>query len=105
MDNFPELPNLHDLYETYGGRGFQIVSVSFDEDVDAVLEFRRENWDMPWLHVHVPDAWEDEAISPFEVFGIPKIILVGADGTIIGTDDDVRGANLQETLARVLAVQ
>ncbi len=97
-----ELPNLHELYETYGGRGFEIVSFSFDEAPDAVTEFRQEDWEMPWIHVHVPDAWENEAIHPFEVFGIPKVILVGTDGVILGTDDDVKGERLRETLARVL---
>ncbi len=97
-----ELPNLDELYEKYGGQGFQIVSFSFDEQLDAVIEFREEHRAMPWLHVHIPDAWDDEAMHPFEVFAIPKAILVGADGMIIGTDEDVRGEKLQETLARVL---
>ena len=98
-----ELPGLHELYEEYEGQGFQIVSLSFDEDPEEVIEFRQGRWEMPWLHVHVPDPWEGEAMHPFEVWGIPKAILVDADGLIVGTDGDVRGEELQETLARFLA--
>jgi thiol-disulfide isomerase/thioredoxin len=97
-----ELPNLHEAAEVFGERGFEILSIAFDEDQDHIAEFRQRRWEMPWLHAHVPDASQDPAIWPFEVFGIPKAILVDAEGMIVGTDDEVRGERLVETLSRLL---
>ena len=44
---------------------------------------------------------KSEAAKNFEVSGIPKPVLVAADGTILATEVDLRGENLDATLAKV----
>jgi hypothetical protein len=94
------MPNLHAAYERYNGRGFQILSVALGETRAAIDRFREVKWPMPWLHaLH---GWDDEAIAPFEVWSIPRAILVDRNGRILGADTDIQGEGLQEMLARVM---
>lgn len=95
-----ELPNLHEAYEGYKDQGFQILSVALRDDRDAIADFRMDEWPMPWLHAF--HGWEDDAVAPFEVEGIPRAILVDADGVILASDYECRGERLHETLERVL---
>ena len=56
---------------------------------------------MLWLHAFVPEGFGSELADGFAVLGIPKMILIGEDGTIIATQHDLRGEKLDETLAGV----
>jgi thiol-disulfide isomerase/thioredoxin len=95
-----EMENLHQAYEKFRGRGFEILSVSLDEKPEAVKEFRKGRWKMPWLHSLLSSG--PEMKKQFEIVGIPKAVLVDRDGRIVATDRDLRGSNLERTLARAL---
>jgi thiol-disulfide isomerase/thioredoxin len=94
-----ELPNLHQAYETYADDGFEILSVAMGDDRETIADLRETQWPMPWLHAFEP--LDSEAAELFELFGIPKAILVDSNNTILGVDEDVRGDNLQEMLGRL----
>lgn len=94
-----ELPNLHRAYETYGSRGFEILSVAMGDRREEIARLRQTESTMPWLHAFEP--LDSEAAALFELFGIPKAILVDSGNVIVGIDDAVRGEQLQETLARL----
>lgn len=96
-----EMGNLHAAYEKYHGRNFEIVSLSFDGEPTIIGRFRSKKWKMPWLHTFVNGGFKSELARLFEVSGIPKPILVSEDGTILATSEDLRGANLGKTLARI----
>jgi thiol-disulfide isomerase/thioredoxin len=96
-----EMPSLHAAYDKYKDDGFTILSLSFDDAPEDVLEYREGEWKMPWLHGFVEDGFGGEMSDAFQVFGIPKVILIGEDGTIIATERDLRGEKLDETLARI----
>jgi thiol-disulfide isomerase/thioredoxin len=93
-----EMPNLHQEYEKFKQRGFEILSVSLDENPEIVKEFRQERWKMPWLH----SLLSPEVKKQFEIVGIPKAVLIDQSGRIIATDRDLRGRNLDQTLTRLL---
>ncbi len=94
-----ELPNLHLAYETYSERGFEILSVAMGDRREEIARLRSTEWPMPWLHAFEP--LDSDAAELFELFGVPKAILVDGSHTIVGVDEDVRGERLQEALARV----
>jgi len=96
------MDNLHNAFERYSGKNFQILSLSFDDTPEAVTKFREGKWKMPWLHTFVKDGFRSDLAEDFEVIGIPKPILVDGSGTIIATEAALRGANLDKTLARIL---
>ncbi len=97
-----EMPYLHAAYEKYGQDGFTILSLSFDDKPEDVIEHREKGeWTMPWLHAFVEDGFGSELAKTFQVYGIPKPVLVGKDGTILATYRDLHGEKLDETLAGV----
>ena len=98
-----EMPNLHKAYEMFHPKGFEIISLSFDASPQAVTKFRGGKWKMNWNHGFVEQGFENDLAKAFEVKGIPKPILVSADGTILAEEGELRGERLIMTLDRVLA--
>jgi thiol-disulfide isomerase/thioredoxin len=97
-----ELPGLHAAYEKFKSK-ITVLSLSFDRTPTDVEKFRANPaTPMPWLHTFVEKGFESDLAKTFEVRGIPKPILVDANGIIAATDSELRGENLQKTLARVV---
>jgi thiol-disulfide isomerase/thioredoxin len=98
-----EMPKLHEAYEKFKGKkGFEVLSLSFDRSPDDIAKFRAEKFQMPWLHTFVEGGFKNELSKRFEVMGIPKPILVDDKGNIVATESDLRGENLDKTLAKHL---
>jgi thiol-disulfide isomerase/thioredoxin len=99
-----EFPGLTKLYQQYHDRGFEILSYSIDSNTDLVRQFRKDRFALPWLHAIDPELREIQSpmAKDFEVIAIPRPLLVGRDGTIIATDQECRGAKLEELLKRLL---
>jgi thiol-disulfide isomerase/thioredoxin len=97
-----EMSNLHKAYERFKGLNFEMLSVSFDLSEEDVKRFRAEKWDMPWLHAFLEGAFDADLAIEFEVSGIPKPILVDPEGMIVATGMNLRGDNLEKTLAHYL---
>ena len=98
-----EMPVIHEAYERFRDRGFDVVSISFDATRDDVARFREE-YPMPWRHsfVGAEGFGDGEVVGAWGVNGLPAAFLVGPDGTIIALEDELRGQRLMETLERVL---
>lgn len=96
-----EMKYLHEVYETYRKKGFEILSISLDATRQDVAEFREKRWPMPWNHAFAGRRSWNETAQVFEIAGIPKPILIDANGVIVATGWDLRGTKLKETLTRV----
>jgi thiol-disulfide isomerase/thioredoxin len=97
-----EMPYLHAAYEDWRDAGFTILSLSFDLAPEDVENFRAEgDWPMPWLHTYVEDGADSDLAEELDVVNIPRAILIGRDGTILATNEALRGEKLELTLARV----
>lgn len=97
-----EMGNLHEAYEKYHARNFDILSLSFDASPNEVTKFVAKKWKMPWRHAFVDGGFENPSSVRFGVTGIPKPILVGPDGTIVATEEVLRGESLEKTLEQLL---
>ncbi len=95
-----EMKFLHDAYKKFKNKGFEILSFSSDMNAKTVAKFRSKKWEMPWKHSLLKGAQSSKIRSDFEVYGIPKPILVGADGKILAMQGDLRGENLEKTLSK-----
>jgi thiol-disulfide isomerase/thioredoxin len=95
-----EMEHLHKAYEKYKDKGLEILSLSFDGSTDDVVKFRKDKWAMPWKHSFVVKGFQSPIAKDFEVQGIPKPILVGADGKILALSSELRGEDLDKTLAK-----
>lgn len=95
-----EMEGIHKAFEKFKDKGFEIVSLSLDQKVEYVTKFRKEKWNMPWKNGFIGDKEGRKIAEEFEVIGIPKPILVGADGKVLATEADMRGSNLEKTLEK-----
>jgi len=93
---------LHELHEEFGSKGLQIVSISFDRDSSDIREFRENRWPMPWLHTWAGSRELDtEAVAQFEIWGVPTMVLVDAEGTIVSGGTGLSPESVREELLTV----
>jgi len=71
-----------------------------DHQPGEVAKFRADKWKMPWLHTYVTN--DKALINAFEVIGIPRPLLIDTKGTIVAMESDLRGDQLEKTLAKFL---
>lgn len=96
-----EMPNLLAQYEKYHDQGLEIVGVCLDEDREAVKQFVAEQ-KIPWPILHEEPAgagWRHPLVARYGISGIPTVILVGRDGTVIAPD--IGGETLAAELAAI----
>jgi thiol-disulfide isomerase/thioredoxin len=99
-----ERPVLRRAYERFKGKGFTIVSISLDEKPETVERFLKTRWDMPWANLILPGGQKSPTAVDYDVswLGLPHLLLVGKDGTILAIRDQLGGEFLQKTLAEYL---
>ncbi|MGE5313935.1 MAG: TlpA family protein disulfide reductase [Acidobacteriota bacterium] len=95
-----EMERLHAAYEKFKDKGFDIISISMDAKLEDVQRFRTDKWKMPWKHSFIGTNRESKIIGDFEVIGIPKPVLVSAEGKVLALESDVRGESLEKTLEK-----
>jgi peroxiredoxin len=94
-----ELPNVQKTYGEFHDKGFDIVGISLDDDLDALDKFIKEKV-MPWPQVADGKGWEAEIGRLYNVNGIPFTVLVGRDGLIKAMD--LRGDDLYLVVEKAL---
>jgi len=78
-----ELPGMKDLYNTYGPRDVQFLGVSFDTDLQSLVNFGVEH-EIAWLQVCNQIKWKENPISiAYDLHWIPTICLIGPDGKLL----------------------
>ena len=96
-----ELANIEKNYDAYHERGFDVVGISVNTDREALDKFLEEH-KHPWTILQDKEETADPAKSMsayYGVFGIPTVILVGADGKVISTN--ARGEELGKELKKL----
>jgi thiol-disulfide isomerase/thioredoxin len=101
MPCIQEMGTLHNAYSLYKDKGFEILSISFDRKPEDIGVFRKGVYKMPWLHSFAEKGFQDPIAEQFEVYGIPKPILVDSSGGIIAVGNELRGENLLAVLKSV----
>ncbi|KAE8099838.1 hypothetical protein FH972_017787 [Carpinus fangiana] len=62
---------------------FEIIFISTDRDLK---EFNLSLESMPWLAIPYSDKRRNDLCRIFNIKGIPSLVLIGADGKVIGTN-------------------
>ncbi len=96
------LPEMEKIYEEFHPRGFEIISLSFDNSDERIRQFRAKRFPMPWLHGRLAGGFGDIVAISFGVENIPHYVLVGSDGRIIAEGDDLHGERLRALLTGIL---
>ena len=80
-----EFSKLKGLYSTYNDHGFEIVSVSLDEQSEDWEEMSRTQ-SMPWISLADNAGFHGPTPTTYSVEGIPRKYLVDKHGCILHTD-------------------
>ncbi len=100
-----ELPGLVDAYKQFHDRGLEVLSISLDYARSTTADDYRSfatKAGMAWRHVYDGQSWSSPLVKGFFVYSIPNPILVGRDGTLLASGDELRGAKLAQTLKQSL---
>ncbi len=95
-----ESPNMVKMYSKFKNKGFEIFSVSLDQDPLAwknAIAQDQLNWK---YHVSDLKGWETPMQSLYGIEGIPYTVLVNKEGKIIATG--LRGEILEQKLLEVM---
>jgi peroxiredoxin len=94
-----EMPNVVKAYEAYNKKGFGIVGVSLDNNVDA-WKAAIETLKITWPQMSDLQGWKNAAAQLYAIHSIPATFLIDENGIII--EKDLRGDKLAEKLAEIL---
>ena len=94
-----EVPHMKKAYEGFNKKGFEIFSVSLDDDRKLWVS-ASEKVDPPWINVCDLKAYESPAAKKFGVQIIPRNFLLDKNGRIIASD--LRGEALSAKLRELL---
>ncbi len=94
-----ENPNVVKLYNKYKSKGFDIFSVSLDQDRERWIKAINDDGLLWASHVSDLKFWQNEAAKNYGVSSIPSTVLVDKDGLIIGRN--LRGEQLENRLKQL----
>ena len=94
-----EVPNINRNFDLYHERGFEVISISMDEDRGA-LEKHLEEHPLPWITLHDPLSDEDHVARYYGITSLPTLILIDQKGEAASIN--ARGPALGKMLAELL---
>ncbi|MCL5247205.1 AhpC/TSA family protein [Cellulophaga sp. 20_2_10] len=93
-----DIPHLKEVYKLYNPEGFNIVSISLDENKDSWQEAVKEE-QMYWKQYIDTTAFNGDINKIYKVQGIPACFLIGPDGKIV--TDNMRGSYMDKRLIKM----
>lgn len=97
-----EIPHMKRAYAEYSDKGFEIVSVSLDDNREDWEELSEEE-NIPWFNTCDLLFYDSPVVKGYGVVGIPKNYLVDSNMMIVA--EDLRQEKLDEALAEWLGSQ
>lgn len=99
-----EIPGLVKVYEKYHGQGFEVLGVSLDRaNQQAAVHGFLKDEEMTWKQVYDGKKAGADVAQLYGIDAIPSAFLIdGNTGAIVAFGDDLRGANLEQTVAKAL---
>ncbi len=94
-----ESPNLLKQYKLYKDKGFEILSVSVDNDRSRWLDAIAKDG-LTWLQVSDLKGWDNEARKLYGLSGVPGNFLISPEGKIVASN--LTGEKLNKKLAEIL---
>ena len=93
-----EIPNVKKVYDKFGGEKFEVVSIAvWDKAENTIKAIEEEKLEWP----QIIDC-QDVPGKLYGIEGIPVMILFGPDGTIVERGGELRGANMEPTIAKYI---
>jgi peroxiredoxin len=87
------------IYDKFHDKGFEIFSVSLDEEpADWEKAIRKDK--IKWLQVIDPRGWEARTARDWRIEALPTSFLINPEGVIVAMD--LEGKELEKTLKEIL---
>ncbi len=96
-----ENPNNVRMYKKYASQGFEILSVSLDDNKGRWLGAIQAD-SMTWKHVSQLQGWSGSVNQNYKVTGIPMTFLLDKEGKIIAKN--LRGPGLEAKLNEIFTL-
>jgi thiol-disulfide isomerase/thioredoxin len=90
-----EIPNVKSVYNKYKDKGFEIISISLDEDASKFRSYANSNG-MNWVHVMDGGGWSTRLAKKYGIRSIPAMFLIDHEGVCIS--DSARGPRLESAV-------
>jgi len=97
-----EIEDIGNAYKKYKDKNLEILSISLDSSSQNVSKNKFIKLRMPWSNNISVKGFDSKICKDFEVYSIPKSILVDPSGNIVASGWDLREDNLDKTLAKYL---
>ena len=96
-----ENPNVVAVYNKYSSKGFDVFSVSLDENKTA-WEAAIKKDGLLWKN-HVSDlgGWRSAVVPLYEIESIPFPVLIDKEGKIVAIGESLRGGGLESELKKL----
>lgn len=95
-----ENPNVVAVYNKYKDKGFTVMNVSLDDNLDRWKQAIEQDGLIWPNHVSDLKKWSSKVGQLYQVRGIPFTVLIDQNGNIVQTN--LRGAALEEVVSRLL---
>ena len=92
-----DMRQIKEAYDEYHRRGFEVVSVSLDNELNDLKGYLQKN-PLPWTHVFTEGDLDSSMAEQLGIAMVPTMILVGADGKVINRS--VLSQDLDKLLSR-----
>ncbi len=93
-----DMPNVKKAYNKYHNKGFDIVSISFDNNHEAWAKAVKD-LGMKWHQMSDLKGWQSKAAEVYNIRAIPATILYAPDGTVVQAN--LRGQKLLDRLIEI----
>lgn len=88
------------LYDKYRTKGFEIYSVSLDDEkADWEKAIRQDK--ISWLQVNEPTVWGAESARRWNISALPTTFLINKKGDVVAIN--IEGKELDKEITRLLA--
>lgn len=98
-----ELPNVKEVYTKFHDRGFEVVGISLDSEIDTLRDFVSEKhlaWPILFGDADEADGWSHPMAKKYEVNSIPTAILLDRKGNVVSVH--ARGERLGDLVGELL---
>lgn len=93
-----ENPNVVANYNKYKDKGFDILGVSLDREINAWRKAIQQDG-LPWHHISDLKGWQSAHAALYSVSSIPQTLLIDREGKIIARN--LRGEQLGQKLKEI----
>jgi thiol-disulfide isomerase/thioredoxin len=93
-----ENPNVVKVYQAYRNKGFEVFSVSLDEDKTKWTDAIRKDGLLWNNHVSDLAGWKSSVVPLYQIQSIPFPVLINQEGKIIALGESLRGNGLESKL-------